>query len=115
MHDSERKFIDISKLKALLKSTSIHESRSSAEVEAKSGVHQSQISRIRRGEFRRITPNVIAVAEALGITLPNEKPSSKKRIPEVIQKALNSAWDGSDAQAQHYARLISAASGLAQR
>jgi hypothetical protein len=115
MHESERKSIDVNKLKTLLMSVSVQDSSSSAEIEARSGVHQSQISRIRRGEFRRVTPNVLAVTEALGIALPNKKASSKRRIPEVIQEALNSAWDGTDAQAHQYARLISAASGLVQR
>lgn len=76
---------------------------STVEIAAASGIHQSQVSRLLRGQFRRVSPNV---RKLLGY-----KPREEKRRPEeqdrraVIQAALRT-WDETREGARALVKLL---------
>jgi hypothetical protein len=82
---------------------------STVEIAAASGIHQSQVSRLLRGQFRRVSPNV---RKLLGY-----KPGEEKRNPEeddrraVIQAALRT-WDATPEGAQALVRLLKSIQAL---
>jgi transcriptional regulator with XRE-family HTH domain len=75
------------------------------QVAAATGVHQSQISRILRGEARRSSPNVQRLrryAESLVVELP----SQESWTHPALRSAIAQVWDGSDHHARAIARVI---------
>jgi hypothetical protein len=76
---------------------------STVEVAARTGIHQSQVSRLLRGQFRRVSPNV---RKLLGY-----KPGKGKGKPEeqdrraVIQAALRT-WDETPQGARALVKLL---------
>jgi predicted transcriptional regulator len=115
MHKSDPASINISKLKKLLSAKFASGQYSISEIQKKTEVNQSQISRISRGQFKRASTNVRKICDALGLKLSNQMEYEKRDIPEVIRKALDIAWDGTPEQASQYAKLISTASNIAHR
>ena len=113
MHIYDSKAIDISRLKKILAESSNSVEFDSREIAQKCGVHQSQISRILRGKFQRVSPNVLALCESMGISPPLRKPMRSASVPEVIQRAVYEIWDGSTDQAARIASLISIAGKVA--
>ena len=71
--------------------------------------HQSQVSRIRRGNFTRITDNVRTICEYAGINLDKVEIDVKldpAANPDLMS-AICWAWkDGSDKRAKALARVI---------
>lgn len=115
MHNFESKSIDIDRLKMMISLGLQKPASELLEIQRKSGVHQSQISRIRRGRFNRASRNVLAICKAIGLSPPIKKGASYPGVPEVIKKAIDAAWDGTNEQAMHYAKLISLAGKLAKK
>ena len=79
---------------------------STVHVAADTGIHQSQVSRLLRGHFRRISPNVRALLAYAA------KPRSRKAQPPadaakaaVIKAALRT-WDATPEGAQALVRLL---------
>ena len=79
------------------------------ELAARTGIHQSQVSRLLRGQFRRISPNVRKLLEV--------KPDAKAPAPDVhakkavIQAALKT-WDETPEGAQALVRLLRSVDAL---
>jgi hypothetical protein len=71
-------------------------------------VHQSQVSRILKGDFRRVSKNVMRICQFSDISFTQEKALSPK-----LQKALESVWDGSRGQEAALVKLLGAAGGIA--
>jgi transcriptional regulator with XRE-family HTH domain len=63
---------------------------SQAQLAANTGVHQSQLSRILRGDFKRIGKNVRKVCHFLSV-----KPRDFQRSNPRLAKAITALWDGS--------------------
>ena len=79
------------------------------EIAARTGIHQSQVSRLLRGQFRRVSPNVRRLLDY--------KPEVKKRTPSteaeqaVIRAALRT-WDATPEGARALVRLLRSVEGL---
>lgn len=71
-------------------------------------VHQSQVSRILKGDFRRVSENVMRICKLADISFTQEQSLSPK-----LQKALESVWDGSRGQEAALVKLLGAAGGMA--
>ena len=72
---------------------------------AATGIHQSQVSRLFRGQFTRISPNVRALLEyaAAGARAPAREPAPGKKA--VIREALKT-WDSTPQGARALVRLL---------
>lgn len=79
-----------------------------SEIAAGAKVHQSQVSRILRGDFRRVSANVIRICKFANIVFTDARTISPK-----LQKAVESVWDGSRAQEAAIVKLLGAAGGMA--
>lgn len=93
----------ISRLVTQLKTRLKDESQTS--VQAATGINQGQISRILRGEFTRISTNVVKLCKYAKIDLP-EVP--KSRLPPDLTLALNKLWSGSGSNAKALSRMLRA-------
>lgn len=71
-------------------------------------VHQSQVSRILKGKFVRVSKNVMRICKFADISFTQDQPLSPK-----LQKALQGVWDGSPGQEAALVQLLNAASGIA--
>ena len=70
-------------------------------------VHQSQVSRILKGDFRRVSENVMRICKFADISFTQEQALSPR-----LQRALESVWDGSRGQEAALVKLLGAAGGL---
>jgi hypothetical protein len=82
------------------------------ELAARTGIHQSQVSRLLRGQFARVSPNVRKLLDYKpGKPAPaGEEPSRKA----VIQAALKT-WDETPEGAQALVRLLRSVEALRRR
>lgn len=71
-------------------------------------VHQSQVSRILKGKFTRVSRNVMQICKFADIPFTQEQSLSPK-----LQKALEGVWDGSRGQEAALVKLLGAAAGIA--
>jgi transcriptional regulator with XRE-family HTH domain len=69
-------------------------------------IHQSQISRILRGEFRRSSINLKKVCKCLAITEPSKARPSHATAR--LTQAVSDVWDGSKNGEKALVRLLSA-------
>lgn len=93
--------------------------RSQEEIEALTGVDQSQISRVFRGEFRKLTENVMILCKYAGVEPLNVSQDkvfvSDEQGRERILKVFDTVWDGSKDHADAIAHLILATRRLSPR
>lgn len=89
------------KIRAEVKSRNITQ----AELGKMADIHQSQVSRILRGEFRRPSTNVIKVCKSLGISL---KPDERTENSLPLTDAIHSIWDGTKSGEASLIRLLRA-------
>ncbi len=68
-----------------------------------SGVHQPTISRLLRGELRRIATEVIALCDYANICIYTDINPSGNRV---LMSALQEVWDGSDDDADRIADVL---------
>lgn len=76
------------------------------------GVHQSQVSRICSGKFKRLSANVNRVCKYANITV---KVSVKKRLPETVRQALQDLLDGTADKERAVLAVLKACSTLSQQ
>jgi len=82
------------------------------ELAARTGIHQSQVSRLLRGQFRRVSPNVerlLALAKR-GRRMPAAAPQAQAK-QAVIRAALRT-WDATPEGARALVRLLRSVEGL---
>jgi transcriptional regulator with XRE-family HTH domain len=80
---------------------------STIQIAADTGIHQSQVSRLLRGHFRRLSPNVrtlLAYAGKAKAAKPAPRAAEAARAA-VIRAALRT-WDATPAGAQALVRLL---------
>jgi transcriptional regulator with XRE-family HTH domain len=76
------------------------------QIASATGVHQSQVSRILRGHFRTVTPNVAKLCKYANIT-PQMK-TTKNSISEELNRELVRLLDGTAKREQTVLRLLKA-------
>ena len=86
---------------------------STVDIAARTGIHQSQVSRLLRGQFRRVSPNVRRLLEC---ARDSGRVSSRERTEvqakqAVIRAALNT-WDATPEGARALVRLLRSVAGL---
>lgn len=74
---------------------------STVEIAAASGIHQSQVSRLLRGQFRRVSPNVRKLLDYK----PAARPRKGEGKEAVIRAALRT-WDETPEGARALVRLL---------
>ena len=82
---------------------------STVDIAARTGIHQSQVSRLLRGQFRRISPNV---RKLLGY-----RPGVAAKTPDVeakraVIRAALRTWDATPQGARALVRLLRSVEGL---
>ena len=85
---------------------------STVDIAARTGIHQSQVSRLLRGQFRRVSPNVsklLQYARQPAQTGPSEGKDQAKQA--VIRAALRT-WDATPEGARALVRLLRSVEGL---
>ena len=81
-------------------------------VAAETGIHQSQVSRLFRGQFKRISPNVRALlAYAAKPGRPARQQVKQSAKASVIRAALRT-WDATPEGAQALVRLLRSVEGI---
>jgi hypothetical protein len=78
---------------------------STVQVAADTGIHQSQVSRLLRGHFRRISPNVRALLVYASKPTRKAEPPAEAAKAAVIKAALRT-WDATPEGAQALVRLL---------
>lgn len=76
------------------------------ELAARTGIHQSQVSRLLRGQFRRVSPNVrklLACAEHPARPAP-DRPETQAR--EAVIRAALRTWDSTPEGARALVKLL---------
>lgn len=76
------------------------------QIAAKTGVHQSQVSRILRGHFRTVTPNVAKICKYANVT--PQTGITKSAVPEELNRELVRLLDGTAKREQTILRLLKA-------
>jgi hypothetical protein len=75
---------------------------STVDIAARTGIHQSQVSRLLRGQFRRVSPNV---RKLLGYDKAPAPPRPEQAKQTIIRAALRT-WDETPEGAQALVRLL---------
>lgn len=81
------------------------------------GVDQSQISRIFRGDFKRISGNVEKICKYAGVSLSNTSriTTRRKTLTPKLRAAIAEAWDGEPETEEALAFVIRSLAALARR
>ena len=83
--------------------------RLQSEIARDVGIHQSQVSRIMSGQFKRVSArSIMRLCEFAGINTTLEQPLSER-----LQSALSGLWDGTASQEEALIGLLRAADALA--
>jgi len=83
------------------------------ELAERTGIHQSQVSRLLRGQFRRVSPNVRKLLECAGT--PQKRPSREQSALQGKQAVVRAAlrtWDATPEGARALVRLLRSVEGL---
>ena len=78
---------------------------STVQIAADTGIHQSQVSRLLRGHFRRISPNVRTLLAYASKPKRKMEPPAEAAKAAVIKAALRT-WDATPEGAQALVRLL---------
>jgi hypothetical protein len=72
------------------------------------GVHASQVGRITRGEFRRISENVVLICKVLGLEIDAAalEPSAETAAWAKLQASMRDLWDRTPEGADKIVRLL---------
>lgn len=75
-------------------------------VAAANGMHQSQVSRVVRGQFKKVDGSVKALCKyaSLSIIVDKRDPSTNPKL----MSALSNLWDGSERHADAIAKVLTA-------
>ena len=80
---------------------------STVQIAADTGIHQSQVSRLLRGHFRRISPNVRALlAYASKGPAKRAQPRAAQAARTAVIRAALRTWDATPQGAQALVRLL---------
>lgn len=83
------------------------------ELAARTGIHQSQVSRLLRGQFRRVSPNVRKLLDCAAEPLRRAPGSQREvRARQAVIRAALRTWDATPAGARALVRLLRSVEGL---
>lgn len=109
---------DIEKLKSDIRAALGQKGLRHADLAASAGVDVSQVSRICRGDFRRISENVMRICTELEIEVPGAPRAQADPLARRLQAEVLNVWDKTPEGARHLMRLmqeLSALSGAKRR
>ena len=108
---------EISVLRAKIVTARAGCSLTDTEIGALAGVHASQVGRIARGEFRRISENVVQVCKILGLEIDAAamEPSAENAAWAKLQASLRSLWDKTPEGADKIVRVLDTIGALRDR
>jgi hypothetical protein len=81
-------------------------------VAADTGIHQSQVSRLFRGQFQRISPNVRTLLAYAAKPQPTVQGRSKEEAKAAVIRAALRTWDATPEGAQALVRLLRSVEGI---
>lgn len=105
----QREFV--ANLKADLKRALEKQGSNYSEIARRSGVHTSQVSRICRGQFERISGNVLQICKALEVPMELPKQPSGNPMQRRLEQGVVAIWDKTDGGG---ARLLALLRNLAE-
>jgi primosomal replication protein N len=81
------------------------------------GVHASQVGRITRGEFRRISESVVQICKVLGLEMDSTafEPNAETAAWAKLQASLRGLWDKTPEGAEKIARVLDTIGALRER
>ncbi|MFC3711209.1 hypothetical protein ACFOMD_01410 [Sphingoaurantiacus capsulatus] len=81
------------------------------------GVHASQVGRITRGEFRRISESVVQICKVLGIETESAalEPNAETAAWTKLQASLRGLWDRTPEGADKIVRVLDTIGALRDR
>jgi hypothetical protein len=82
------------------------------ELAAGTGIHQSQVSRLLRGQFRRVSPNVRKLLAYKAQPARRAGAKSKVQAKEAVIRAALRTWDETPEGARALVRLLRSVEGL---
>ena len=82
---------------------------STVDIAARTGIHQSQVSRLLRGQFRRLSPNV---RKLLGYKPEVKKKTFDAEAKQAVIRAALRTWDATPEGARALVRLLRSVEGL---
>lgn len=85
------------------------EERSQTVIAQAVGVHQSQVSRIIRGDFKCLSPHVLKLCAFAGIDVGQLQAQTNRGGSKRLQQAVAEIWDGSS---QHEEALVKVITSL---
>ena len=97
----------IEQLVTAIRAHMAHSGISQEELAREVGMHQSQVSRILRGEFRRLSPNLKKLCLYARIRVDSLGNGGQGRLAsEELGKAVAEVWDGSKRHEKALIRVI---------
>jgi len=81
-------------------------------VAADTGIHQSQVSRLFRGQFKRISPNVRTLLGYAGKAQRTAPAKSNEAAKASVIRAALRTWDATPQGAQALVRLLRSVDGI---
>src|SRR5687767_8226597 len=82
------------------------------ELAARTGIHQSQVSRLLRGQFRRVSPNVRKLLDCAAEPVRRTPGSQEVQAREAVIRAALRTWDATPEGARALVRLLRSVEGL---
>ena len=82
------------------------------ELAARTGIHQSQVSRLLRGQFRRVSPNVRKLLQYGRQPGQTRSPEGIDQAKQAVIRAALKTWDATPAGARALVRLLRSVDGL---
>jgi hypothetical protein len=80
---------------------------STVQVAADTGIHQSQVSRLFRGQFKRLSPNVMALLEySRKPTRYRAEDAGREAARKAVVRAALRTWDSTPGGARALVRLL---------
>lgn len=108
---------EISALRARIVAARADSSLTDTQIGAIVGVHASQVGRITRGEFRRISESVVQICKVLGLELDSTvlEPNAETAAWAKLQASLRGLWDKTPEGADKIVRVLDTIGALRER
>jgi len=85
---------------------------STVDIAARTGIHQSQVSRLLRGQFRRVSANVSKLLACAQQPRQKDFPAGKDGAKQAVIRAALRTWDATPEGARALVRLLRSVEGL---
>lgn len=102
----------IEKVRKSLRDAVAASGTSYAAISKLSGVDESQVSRICRGQFKRLSENVVQICIALGVPMKSPVALSGTGAEQRLQAEILRVWDGTEEGALRLVRFLRSLSNL---